>query len=92
MRVCEFCSAAVDDATNKCTGCGAAQSTPAPAPAPPAATTGAVAAPPASVVVNVNTPGEAEGGKAKGSVGCLVLLAIGFWPAAIVYYFMRRWK
>jgi hypothetical protein len=44
------------------------------------------------VVVNVNTPGEAEGGKAKGSVGCLVLLAIGFWPAAIVYYFMRRWK
>jgi hypothetical protein len=29
MRACEFCSAKVDDATNQCTGCGAAQSTPA---------------------------------------------------------------
>jgi len=30
--------------------------------------------------------------KPKGSVGCLIGLAIIFWPAAIVYYFLRRWK
>ena len=30
--------------------------------------------------------------KPKGSVGCLIGLAILFWPAAIVYYFLRRWK
>ena len=30
--------------------------------------------------------------KPKGSIGCLIGLAIVFWPAAIVYYFLRRWK
>jgi hypothetical protein len=29
--------------------------------------------------------------KPKGSAGCLIGLAICFWPAAIWYYLTRRW-
>jgi hypothetical protein len=86
MRSCEFCSAAVDDASNKCTGCGAAQSTPAPA----------AAAAPAGVAPGPVTPAQAvqaavTNDKPKGSAGCLIGLAICFWPAAIWYYLTRRW-
>ncbi len=83
MRLCEFCSAAVDDATNQCTGCGAAQSTSAPAAAP---------APSPQMNAAQAVQQAIQGDKPKGSIGCLVGLAIIFWPAAIVYYFMRRWK
>jgi len=34
---------------------------------------------------------KAQGGNPKGSVGWLIFWIIVFWPAAIAYYFMRRW-
>ena len=83
MRPCEFCGAAVDEATNICTGCGAPQSTPGPAAAS-APTPHMTAAQAVQQAVHADKP--------KGSVGCLIGLAIVFWPAAIVYYFLRRWK
>jgi hypothetical protein len=90
MRSCEFCSAAVDDASNKCTGCGAAQSTPAPAAA------AAPVAAPAAVAPGPVTPAQAvqsavTNDKPKGSWGCLIGLVCLFWPAAIWYYLTRRW-
>ena len=81
MRQCEFCGAAVDEATNTCTGCGAPQSS---GPAPVAATPHMTAAQAVQQATHADKP--------KGSIGCLVGLAIVFWPAAIVYYFLRRWK
>lgn len=82
MRACEFCGAAVDEATNTCSGCGAPQSTTGAAPA--AATAPMNAAKAVQQAIQADKP--------KGSVGCLIGLAIVFWPAAIVYYFLRRWK
>ena len=82
MRACEFCGAAVDEATNICTGCGAPQST--------TGTTAAAAPPQMTASQAVQQAIQAD--KPKGSIGCLVGLAIVFWPAAIVYYFLRRWK
>lgn len=84
MRSCEFCSASVDNSTNKCTGCGAAQSTPAPSAAPAAAT---------GPVTPVQAVQQAlQGDKPKGSWGCLIVLVCVFWPAAIFYYLTRSWK
>ncbi len=82
MRACEFCGAAVDEATNTCTGCGAPQST--------TASTAAAASPHMTASQAVQQAIQAD--KPKGSIGCLIGLAIVFWPAAIVYYFLRRWK
>ena len=82
MRACEFCGAAVDESRNLCTGCGAPQSVPRPTAA--ASTPHMTAAQAVQQAAHENKP--------KGSVGCLVALALVFWPAAIVYYFLRRWK
>ena len=82
MRACEFCGAAVDEATNTCTGCGAPQST-----------TGAAASAARPQMTASQAVQQAiQDDKPKGSIGCLIGLAIVFWPAAIVYYFLRRWK
>ena len=85
MRSCEFCSAAVDDSTNQCTGCGAAQSTPAPAPQAPS-----VAAAPVAGAPMAAAPAAAV--KPQGSWGCLIGWIILFWPVAIIYYLQRRWN
>ena len=83
MRACEFCGAAVEPSTNTCTGCGAPQSVPAP-------TQAAASTPHMTASQAVQQAIQAD--KPKGSNGCLIGLAIVFWPAAIVYYFLRRWK
>ena len=80
MRSCEYCGGAVDDATNKCTACGATQSTSPPAPAPAAAA--------APVYIN-QAPAAPQ--KEKGSWGCLIGWVVIFWPVAIIYYLQRRW-
>lgn len=81
MRTCEFCSALVDGASNKCTGCGATQSTVA--PSAPVASMGGTVTPTSGAVAQT---------KPKGSWGCLIALLIVFWPAAIVYYLTKSWK
>ena len=37
-------------------------------------------------------PIEKNEGKTKGSVVGLIVLAFVFWPAAILYFLMRRWR
>ncbi|MBS3117820.1 hypothetical protein J4430_02985 [Candidatus Woesearchaeota archaeon] len=35
---------------------------------------------------------EADSNKSKGSVGWLIFWILFFWPAAVIYFFMRRWE
>ena len=82
MKTCEFCGAAIEAMSTKCSGCGAAQSLPT-----AAQITASVRATPEEAVRQA-----VDDTKPKGNWGCLIALVILFWPAAVFYYLMRRWK
>jgi hypothetical protein len=89
MRLCEFCDAKVNDVNNKCTGCGATQST-QPAPVAPVVVSSAPiaqATPAQSLQQAVGGTGEKPQGSWAG-LGCLIIV---FWPAAIFYWLSRKW-
>ncbi len=79
---CKSCGAAIDDGALVCPYCQAKIAVP---PAiPPAAPYVAAQPQPGASAPSPTKP--------KGSVGTLVVLLILFWPAALIYYFMRSWK